>query len=364
MRMSGWMDHAGRRGRTTRIGGAAGLAELPRSCGEIAVEMARIAATPGSISERAEELLAPLRRIVPFEAARIALIDPESRRHVLLTCRGYDDRIRAFMTTPADFAEIEQVGLHRTARPMLLRDLPVPVAEVPSWMELFQPAGFREGLGVGLFTPDGRHLGLLGLNTDTVAHPTTAARDLIGALAPIIAAAVDPIATIAAAARLVRQAHSGIVLTRHGNPLPLPGLPAHPLLQPGSAVLQEATRLLADGACYVSFLSPYRDEHANGHAQITVLSCRPHADYYLAGLVMISPPPDLHHLTPIDLRILGMLTEDWAIQRVAAALDVSTRALAGQLEHILLKIGAPSPDVAVVRAVREGLHLPPALAKP
>jgi hypothetical protein len=33
------------------------------------------------------------------------------------------------------------------------------------------PAGFREGVGVGLFTPDGRYLGLMGLVPLRTAEP-------------------------------------------------------------------------------------------------------------------------------------------------------------------------------------------------
>ena len=63
---------------------------------------------------------------------------------------------------------------------MRLCDLPVAPAEVRGWAEYLAPAGYREGLAVGLHTPDGRYIGILGLNTDTLAHPTVAACDLIG----------------------------------------------------------------------------------------------------------------------------------------------------------------------------------------
>ena len=63
--------------------------------------------------------------------------------------------------------------------------------------------------------PDGRHLGHLTVHTDTPTHPTDAARDLIGALAPLLAHAIDPLRSITAAARLVHGALAGVVLTRY-----------------------------------------------------------------------------------------------------------------------------------------------------
>jgi hypothetical protein len=55
-------------------------------------------------------------------------------------------------------------------------------------VEHLERAGFREGVGVGLFGPDGRHLGVLTLHTKTADHPSDAARDFLGRLA----SRVDP----------------------------------------------------------------------------------------------------------------------------------------------------------------------------
>jgi hypothetical protein len=55
-----------------------------------------------------------------------------------------------------------------------------------SMVELHQRDGgtYTDGRTRPLFTPEGRHLGILGLNTDADRHPTEAARDLIGTMAP------------------------------------------------------------------------------------------------------------------------------------------------------------------------------------
>lgn len=61
--------------------------------------------------------------------------------------------------------------------------------------------------------------------TDTGGHPTAAARDLIGALAPVIAYAVDPMRSTTAAARIITNVQAGVVVTRGGSALPRVWMP-------------------------------------------------------------------------------------------------------------------------------------------
>jgi len=100
------------------------MAELPPCGARIAAEVGRIAAGAGPINleERARALMAELRRVVPFEAGWIGLLDPERREHVPLSVQGYDDRSRDYITTPAIVEDIELLGLDRPGRPLRLRD--------------------------------------------------------------------------------------------------------------------------------------------------------------------------------------------------------------------------------------------------
>jgi DNA-binding NarL/FixJ family response regulator len=66
-------------------------------------------------------------------------------------------------------------------------------------------------------------------------------------------------------------------------------------------------------------------------------------------------------LTPVELQILGMLMDGWPDGRVAAALAIPDRAVAGHVDNVLAKLAAPTRELAVRRAIRRGLYVPPVL---
>jgi GAF domain-containing protein len=108
----------------------------------------------------------------------------------------------------------KKTGLLQRRWPLRLRDAPPQTAELPCWSEHWWPAGFREALGVPLLTPDGRHLGVLALHTDTASHLTAEARDAMGAVAHTITAALDPMNSLAGLARLVHGATAAVAVDR------------------------------------------------------------------------------------------------------------------------------------------------------
>src|SRR5262245_56963096 len=124
------------------------MPELPPEGLSIAVEIGRIASAPGTSEERAARLLEPLRRLVPWRAASIFMLDPVGREQTPLVTYRYDEATSVYMRTPEWVDEIELLGLDRERRPMRVKDLPVPREQVRSWAEYLEPAGFKEGLGV------------------------------------------------------------------------------------------------------------------------------------------------------------------------------------------------------------------------
>jgi DNA-binding CsgD family transcriptional regulator len=178
-------------------------------------------------------------------------------------------------------------------------------------------------------------------------------------LSPILARGIDPMRSLLAAVGLVEGAMAGVVLCRNGGSVPLPGLAGDPLLARGSAVLDAARAAIRDAQVYTSFVWPRGGRHApDGHVRVTALTGTDDVPRVLPGMVLLSPAGDLQGLTPRELEVLGLLIEGRANQEIARALVVAPRTVAAHLEHILVKLGAPSRTLAAVRAERAGLYVP------
>lgn len=340
------------------------MTELPPGAAEIAGAVERITALPGDVADRVPELLHTLHRLVPYQGSVLQVLNPELREFETLGGAGYGEPVLAYLRSSEHYHEMELLGMDRDRPPMCVRDAPVPPAELASWAEHLEPAGFREGIGITLFSSDGRHLGLLSMHTDDPAHPSDAARDFLGILAPLIADAVDPMRSLVTLSRIVSDAQAGVVLTRAGNVMPIPGLPGHPLLARGSTVSEVAAASLTEGGGYHSFLCPHRPAGGSeGHVRITVLPCPTTAPLHLRAIVLTSPPGDLRGLTRRELEILGLLVDGWSNQRIASRLVIAQRTVAAHVEHILSKLSAPSRTLAAVRALRLGLYVPRLLAR-
>jgi DNA-binding CsgD family transcriptional regulator len=342
---------------------------VPVNTAEILTEVTGLAASLGSLAERAEALLAHVQRVLRFDAGWITLLPAEQDLHVPLARSGYDERVCRQLDSASLTADVELVGLRRSRRPLRTSDSPIPPPEIPTWAEYLEPAGFREGVSVGLFTPEGRYLGVLGLNTEAADSMGEAVRDLIGMLAPHIASAVDPLRSLATMTGLVHRAVAGIVLAPSGAVLPLPGLPDHRLLAPGSGVLAAAAVQLAEGSPYASFLAalPSMDgaDSKETHARITVLAAPPDLQLFAAAVVLVSPAGDLHGLSHRELQVLGLLVTGASNQRIAGALGITTRTVELHVDHVRAKLAAPSRTAAAARALRLGLHVPfPLIVRP
>jgi DNA-binding CsgD family transcriptional regulator len=326
---------------------------------ELTAEVNRVTSASGDRADDLALMWDPMKRAVPFAAAWIGTLDADQRCYTTVTSVGHDRDSRAYMES-AELTELrKKVGLLRRRRPMRLRDAPPHTAELPCWSEHWWPAGFREGLAVPLVTQDGRHLGVLALHTDTVAQPTAEARDMIGAIAPTITAALDPMNSLAGLARLVYGATAAAVVDRRGTVAPLPGMATDPLLTRCPAVVPTAIEGLTDRIRHTAFLCPVRaDNGRESYVRVTGLACPPSTPDDLVGVILISPPGDLCALTHRELVVLGLVVEGHADQGIAARLYITARTAAAHLEHIRAKLRAPTRTAAAVLATRRGIYIP------
>jgi hypothetical protein len=211
-------------------------------------EFAGIAASSATVQERAAEVLQHLGRIMAFDAGWLDVRDPERHRHIPLATTGAVAPLHDYFGRPDADEEMERLGLNRRRPPMLASEIPSPLSEVRAWADYLLPAGFRQGVAAPLFTAAGRHIGSLGLFCADPSRPSPADRRIIAAITTVIADDLDRTQDIAETARIIEKASAGVVLTRGGDVLPLPGLPDDRLLVRGSPILAVAADELATAA--------------------------------------------------------------------------------------------------------------------
>ena len=214
-------------------------------------------------------------------------------------------------------------------------------------------------------TPPRRHHAVLRLLSADPSRPTQADRRVVAAITTVIADDLDRTRDIAATAQVVERASAGVVLTRGGDVLPLPGLPDDRLLAPGSPVLLLAAEELATSGAYLSFLAPTVGAGSTELIRVIALDvARPELDH-LSAAVLLCPPGDLRGLTVLDLRVLGLLVQGVTdIPALAQSLQVAKEAVAESLERSLIALRTSDLTAATVRALRGGLRIPPGATGP
>jgi DNA-binding CsgD family transcriptional regulator len=326
---------------------------------DLAEEINRVTPRGGGPAEDLAFMWDPMRRLVPFAARWIGTLDADHRCYTTIASAGHDPDSRAYMGSQ-ELTELRKAtGLLRRRRPLRLRDAPLHTAELPCWSAHWWPAGFREALGAPLVTPDGRHLGVLTLHTDTADQPTAEARDAMGVVTHAIAAVLDPMNSLAGLARLVHGATAAVTVDRRGAVAPLPGMAGDPALTRLSDIVTTAVDTLTDQVRHTAFLCPVpADEGQHCYVRVTGLACPPGTSDDLVGLVVISPPGDLCGLTLRELVVLGLVIEGYANHGIGARLSITARTAAAHLEHIRAKLCAPTRTAAAVLAMRGGLYIP------
>ena len=325
-----------------------------------AAVIARIVDEPASITQRARRILQELDRVFGYDAASIALRDPERQIRIPLASAGDAAALHAYWSSAQADAELARLGLNQPGPPQLSTELSPPAAETVYWRRYLTPVGFRGGIDAALFTAHGRHVGHLTVLTRGDARPTVADRDLVGVLAPLITRAVDRLPDIRQVVGIVPDVIAGAVLTAAGDTLPLPGLPTDPVLAAGSPAVTEVADRLAGGDRYATFLHPALDTGAAALLRVTAFDCSNGVADHLRAAVLLSPEPDLQDFSRHDLQVLGLIVAGWEDdRRIAAALDSTPEDVAETARLGMRLLGTPSRTGLATRVLREGLFLPP-----
>jgi DNA-binding CsgD family transcriptional regulator len=265
-----------------------------------------------------------------------------------------------YLCGPGTARDIDLTGTTRDAPPLSPSDPPYAVEEVTTWAQCLLTAGFHESLSLALFASGGRHVGFLTLLSGTTEAPPAERRHRLGRLASVLTHGIDPMRSLLPAARLVQGATAGVVLRNDGGSTALPELEGHAVLDVGSPPMAVARSAIESGNVYTSFLWPLGgDATPAEHVRVTALACTADAPAAVTGMVLLSPPGEIHGLTPRELQVLGHVVDGCSNAEIARALVVAPRTVAAHIEHILVKMDAPSRTLAAVRAEREGVYVPP-----
>jgi len=146
-------------------------------------EIARVTASAGVSTSWLDGLKRPLRELVPYDCAVLAGWDPAARRYVPVLQDGDTRALTAYLRT--------WLGFYRIAWPMVVHRVGITLAGTSAWRDHLWPAGFRDGLGVGLFTEDGRHAGFLSLLTYRPQVVTVTAAALLHGVNALLGSALD-----------------------------------------------------------------------------------------------------------------------------------------------------------------------------
>ncbi|MCU7730815.1 helix-turn-helix transcriptional regulator [Actinoplanes sp. KI2] len=338
------------------------MQELMTSAMALAVEINRITAGCGPPREL-PGLWDPLREIVPFSAAWLGVLDGLGHRFLTAAALGHDAAARTYIESRGYRSKVESSGVLAGRRPIRLRTDGRPSA-FPSPEGLWSSAGQHDGLGMPLIAMDGRPVGLLILLTEATGQPSDPDCQVIGKMAPMITAAIDPMNSITGLAGLVVDARASAVIGPGSAVHPLPGSPAHPLLATGRRVVAIASERLRTHGSPTSFLYPDPSRETDDYLRITVIACPPIPSSPFVQLMIASPPGDLHGLTRRELEVLGLVIDGATNRQIASTLFITQRTVAAHLEHIRVKLDAPTRTAAAVRSLDHALFLPPNLAGP
>src|SRR4051812_49744646 len=91
--------------RLRAAGGRRIMPELMMSAVVLAAEINRITSTAGGSPRELVGLWDPLREIVPFSAAWLGVLDTRGRRFMTAAAVGHDPSARAYVESPAYYAE-------------------------------------------------------------------------------------------------------------------------------------------------------------------------------------------------------------------------------------------------------------------
>lgn len=313
--------------------------------------VAQAASEPLPATERARAVLEALRLVVPYDCAELSTWNPAEGRHAALASVGYDARLLDWLNGSDRVSELDEIDVRTSGEPVRLSHLPAHGLTARTVTEFLLPAGFREGLTIGLRTADDRYVGVLDVSSCDARHPSERAVEAIRLLSGTLANVVDHARSVRLLASMLEPGSSAVTL-RNGAIEPLDGFGPGPVLAHDHAALAAAREYARCGRAQ-HFLAL-----GNESAWFRVRLYRCELDD--AWVVAASPTTRPYELTRREIEVLTLLAAGRSNPEIASTLVVSPRTVSSHVEHILEKLGVPTRAGAAAIATSEGLLLPAA----
>jgi DNA-binding NarL/FixJ family response regulator len=310
--------------------------------------VAQAASEPLPAAERARKVLEALHLVVPYDCAELSSWNAVTGSHSALASVGYDTRLLDWLNGSDRVSEMDDIDVRTSGQPIRLSDLPARGLAARTVREFLLPAGFRDGLTIGLRAAHGRYVGVLDVSSCDARHPSDLEREAITLLAGTLANVVDPTRTVRLLASMLEPGSSAVTI-RDDEAEPLEGFSAGPVLSGGHPALCAARRFARSGRAQ-NFLA-LGDEGSS--FRVRLYRC----ELDDAWVVAASPTTRPYELTWRELQVLTLLATGRSNPEIAAALVVSPRTISSHVEHILEKLGVPTRAGAAALAASEGLLL-------
>lgn len=309
----------------------------------------------GRLAESAEEITTLLRDLVRCSAFSLAAWDPasNSHRHRTLASDGYSKSTLAhiddgYVKSNRAFAIAHLQEPNGVRWRDLLTEWEFEFPETVTAQEYLIPAGYKEGMTMCLWLPDGRYTGAIHMSWLSSASATDDRREIVQRFSPILAALCDQLR----APRLLVEATApdafALIVSSAGLVFTLPNREPGPHLGESGALRQLIMRRIGSGLPQ-RFL--WADKTGGCH-RVTITPC--HGNVCLVTDEATAWP---FGLSPRELQVLNLIASGASNPDISQRLFISPRTVSTHVEHILDKMGCYSRAKLAAMAVAEGLTL-------